>query len=113
MIGRGADEFGIPDGLVAEGDLGSLGAADDVVVGDDVPLVVPDEARAGAAGDGEQVEAKIVAADVDAGDVIAAGSGQELRSLFGSIHTLQQRGGGLLARRADRVAQSRKRIFFE
>src|SRR5262249_54305052 len=40
---------------------------DHVEVGDDVPLLVPDEARAGALGDGELVEEDVLA-DGDVGD---------------------------------------------
>ena len=50
FFGHAADEPGLVGGLVGERHLGGVGIADDVEVGDDVAVVVPDEPRAGALG---------------------------------------------------------------
>src|SRR5205085_40637 len=47
LAGEGADQPGPVGGAVVHRHLGGVGAEDDVDVGDDVPPLVPDEARAG------------------------------------------------------------------
>ncbi len=69
LLGRRADQLGVPGRLIAERHLRSLRALDDVEVGDDVPLVVPHEARAGAARHRVVVHGEEVAAHLDGGDV--------------------------------------------
>ena len=61
--------------LIGQGHLQPVGVGDHVVVGDDPPLLVPDEARAGPLGNLLDVEAEQVASHGDAGDVDHRGGG--------------------------------------
>src|SRR5689334_4431470 len=58
--GARADERGRVVAPIRKPDVGRSGAGDDVQVGDDVTFVVPDESRAGAARDGENIARPVV-----------------------------------------------------
>ena len=53
--GRDAHEFGVPDGLISQSDLSAAGLLNDVIIGDDVPILVPDKSRTAALRDLKQI----------------------------------------------------------
>ena len=69
LLGCVTDERRLPRTAVGESDLCAVGILDDVEVGDDVPLPVPDEAGAGAAGNLHHVEAEEISTQGEGGDV--------------------------------------------
>ena len=67
VVTRSADDDGVDGLFIREGDDDSLSAFDDVVVGDDVPFIVPDEAGSGATRDGLDLPGAPIAAVLGVG----------------------------------------------